>query len=258
MIKIYIVTDLEGISGVSRMSMIEPDDPDAHYALERLMIDTNAAIRGAFDGGADEVYVTDGHGSGKNFLEGKLDKRAKQCRIVGDTAPDWNEISAFMHVGAHAMSGTQCAFLDHTQSSIRWHDYIVNGRPSGELVQAGLLAGAYDIPYIFVSGDEAACAEGRRFFGDIRTAAVKYAVIRNEAVCLPDDEAEQLIYQRAKESIALIGKIKPYKVTMPMEIKLELNRADYCDALAARYERIDARTVRRVVDKITTYSDVLF
>jgi len=262
MIKIFIVTDLEGISGIKHISQVtDTDKPEYMYSRERLMADTNAAIAGAFEGGADEVYVEDGHGRGDNFIEGALDSRAVRCPITGKDAPDFNEISAFMHVGAHAMAGTQCAFLDHTQSSVSWHDYIVNGRPSGELVQSGLLAGAYNIPYIFVSGDEAACAEGRRFFGDISTAAVKYAVKRNEAICMPDDEALELIRRKAKESISLINKIRPYRVTMPMELKLVLNRCDYCDNIVSYrkdVDRLDARTVRRVVNKIETYYDVLF
>ena len=267
MTRIYIITDLEGISGVSAMSQIENGTPEYHEACKRLMADTNAAIRGAFDGGADEVYVTDGHGGGNNFIEGELDERAIQCRIVNDPKFDITKIDAFMHVGTHALSGTQCAFLDHTQNSLKWHDYLINGKRSGELVQGALLAGAYDIPFIFVAGDQAACNEARRFFGDVKVAAVKYAVVRNEAICMPNDEAEQLIYEQAKASISLIGsddnrprKIKPYKVTMPMEVKVVFNRADYADDVA-RYrndvERLDARTLRRVVDKIVTYYDVL-
>jgi len=103
--------------------------------------------------------------------------------------------------------------------------------------------------------------EHLNFFGDISTAAVKYAVKRNEAVCMPDDEAVGLIRRKAKESIALIDKIRPYRVTMPMELKLELNRSDYCDNIVSYrkdVDRLDSRTVRRVVNKIETYYDVLF
>ncbi len=53
MIKVFIITDLEGISGISRADQIVSDSPDYPYALQRLMADTNAAVAGAFDGGAD-------------------------------------------------------------------------------------------------------------------------------------------------------------------------------------------------------------
>ena len=263
MTRIYIITDLEGISGVHDISQIMDSKSKGHFdACERLIADTNAAIRGAFDGGADEVYVTDGHGGGGNMekAKSKLDSRAKLIKIF-DMDLSAVKTDAFMHVGAHAMMGTQCAFLDHSRNSKTVFEYRYNGRPGGELAMAGMWAGAYDIPYIFVSGDQAVCDEARAFFGDIKVASVKYSVERNKANCMPNDEAEQLIYEQAKASIALIGekKIRPYKVTMPMEIVLEYTRADYADgtyAVRTGIDRLDARTLRRIVPAIETYRDI--
>ena len=146
--KVFIETDLEGISGVSRAEMVA----DSHrYALERLMADTNAAVRGAIDAGAERVFVLDGHGGGKNFIPGLLDPRAEQTGIDRVKEADLCFI-----IGMHAMAGTQNAFLDHTQSSVSWHHYRVNGRRYGECGQLAAYAGAYGIPLGMVSGDFAA------------------------------------------------------------------------------------------------------
>ena len=254
--KIFIMTDLEGISGISRKEQVDNSEP---YALERLMADVNAAIRGAFDGGADEVYVEDGHGGGNNFIKELLDPRAVQTKNAGAGATDMTTADAIFLIGAHAMSGTQNAFLDHTQSSIAWHDYFVNGKRCGEIAQEAIYAGAFGVPVVMVSGDFAACAEAREFFGNIRTAVVKYAECRNEAQCLPEEEAERRIYEAAKDALSLIGKAKPYKVTLPAEIKIEYNRADYCDDAAkwSGAERLDARTLRKITEKIEFYRDIL-
>ena len=68
--KVLIMTDLEGISEVDNVKMLsEAATPEHRFALERLMLDVNAAIEGAFEGGADAVYAEDGHGSGKNFIK---------------------------------------------------------------------------------------------------------------------------------------------------------------------------------------------
>ena len=80
---------------------------------------------------------------------------------------------------------------------------------------------------------------------------------------MPDDEAEKLIYEKAKESISLIGtkRVRPYKVSMPMEVVQEYTRADYADAvynLRTDLDRLDARTLRKVVNKIEVYKDVKF
>ena len=257
--KVFIVTDLEGVSGIDRMEQVAEN---TLFARERLMADVNATIRGAFDGGATEVYVVDGHGGGNNFLPGKLDPRAEQVNLITPYGLEKLIASdAIFSIGAHAMSGTQNAFLDHTQSSLCWHDYYVNGRKFGELGQQAIFAGTFSIPLVMVSGDFAACAEAREYLGNLQTAVVKYAVKRNEAVCVPLAEAENAIYAAAKNAIADIPSAKPFRILLPAEIKVEFNRADYCeDTLEAsgfQYERLDGRTLRKIITKIETFRDIL-
>ena len=253
---VFIETDLEGISGVSTAEMVSASD---RYALERLMADTNAAVRGALDGGAERVFVLDGHGGGRNFIPELLDPRAEQTGI--DRV---KEADLCFLVGMHAMAGTQNAFLDHTQSSVAWHHYRINGRRYGELGQLAAYAGAYGVPVGMVSGDLAACAEARGMLGNIETAVVKWADGRNRAVCLPDGEAEELIRAAACRAVnraaGRAGEFRTLAVTLPAAIEVEFNRCDYADGAAARnpaLERIDGYTVRRLVPVIRDYSDVL-
>lgn len=259
---IYIETDLEGTSGIDNIWQVSDTDSDMyHFSLERLMLDINAAIAGAFDGGADMVYVSDGHGTGKNFIDDMLDTRAIKVTHPHGGVLDFNTIDAIMQVGVHAMAGTLNAFLDHTQSSLAWHDYIVNGRKCGEIAQSAIHAGAYNAPCVMVSGDEAACVEAKQFFGNIECAVVKYAMGRNNAKSIDLDEALVRIYNAAKNGMALINKIKPYKPIMPIEVILEYNRSDYCDQRInqpnSNVERLDARTVRKVVHEIKSFHDIL-
>ena len=66
--KIYIHTDLEGASGVNTINQIFPvGSPENLKACLDLTYDTDAAVKGAFDAGADEVYVLDCHGPGNNI-----------------------------------------------------------------------------------------------------------------------------------------------------------------------------------------------
>jgi D-amino peptidase len=146
------------------------------------------------------------------------------------------------------MSGTQNGFLDHTQSSQTWHDYFVNGRKTGELGQWAIVAGNWGVPMLMVSGDEAACAEARNFFNPVETAVVKRAQGRNRAELVELKEARDRIRDAARRAVGLVGKGRPLIPIKPMEIVLEFNRADYCDAVGARpgLERLDARTIRKV------------
>jgi D-amino peptidase len=255
--KIYIMTDLEGISCIDNIDMIKADNTLYKYSIERLMADINAAIQGAFDGGATHVTVIDGHAGGGNFDLSLLDSRAEiDIRKNGKIRLD-DSFSGILCIGYHAMAGTINGFLDHTQSSMSWFNYWVNGRRTGELGQCAIIGAHFGVPVLMVSGDEAACVEARQFFSHVECAVVKHGVGRNNAVVLDSDIALESIRNAACKAMSLVGKVKPYTPILPMEIKLELYRSDYCDKIAEKQgvERIDARTVRKVTN---SYLDILF
>ena len=248
--KLYVHTDLEGVSGIDHIDMIQKASPRYHECCELLMGDVNAAVDGLFAGGATHVTVLDSHGGGGNFILDLLDKRADN-----DTKENkkwWGKMDSSyqgtIFIGAHAMAGTMNAFLDHTQSSASWFDYKVNGRSMGELGQWAMVAGNFGIPMLMVSGDEAACTEARNFFSPVETAAVKQGVGRNNAKLVDRDEARRRIREAAMRCVALVGKARPFVPLKPMEIILTLYRSDYGDAHAnhPNVERLDARTVRKV------------
>ena len=226
---VFIMTDLEGISGVEQIEMINPESDNYGETVSYLMSDANAAIAGAFAGGATRVSIVDGHGSGKNFDLDKLDPRAERipASVYSKRTLDEWDIDAFFIVGAHAMAGTVGAFLDHTQSSIAWFDYKINGKSHGEIGQEASFFGLKDIPLIFVSGDRAACLEASSLIKNIVTASVKTARIRNRAECVPVDEARALIFEGAKKAVEQTAKIKPYKIDLPVTIEVTHTRNDY-------------------------------
>ena len=251
--RIYIHTDLEGISGIDRAEMVPRESDQYRYACELLMGDLNAAVDGAFAGGATEVIALDSHGGGNNFILDMLDHRAQN-----DTKPNrkwWGimdeQCAATYFIGAHAMAGTINGFLDHTQSSLAWFHYIVNGRRIGELGQWAMVASNWGIPLVMMSGDEAACVEAHQFFRPCKTAAVKRGIGRQRAEALPLEEARQRIWQAAHDAIAIIPEAKPFCPQKPMEIITVYTRADYADNAAAsgNVDRIDARTVRKVTSE---------
>lgn len=250
--RIYIMTDMEGVTGVDSYEMIQRDGARFPECCKLLVDDVNAVVDGAFAGGADEVWVLDAHGTGKNFPPGALDKRAVQDpRGIKKWWAGMDEtFDGTFFIGAHAMAGTLNGFLDHTMNSTSWHHYKVNGRRYGEMGMWGTIAGRFGVPVLMVSGDEAACAEARDFFGAIETAVVKKAIGRNKAESLPADEAHAKLREAARRAVSLIGKVKPLVPPKRMEITLEYNRSDFCDSAAKRpgMERVDAFTVRKVTE----------
>ncbi|MEM1997775.1 MAG: M55 family metallopeptidase [Candidatus Bathyarchaeia archaeon] len=252
--KIYVLTDMEGISGIWRPEQVQKGNPEYERSRKLLCEDVNAAVRGAFEGGATEVVVLDGHGDGNNFILELLDNRAiyETVKSPLEVMPSLDEnFSGLMQVGCHAMAGTLNGFLDHTQSSISWFNFYVNGRKFGEIGQAGAYAGAFGVPVIMVTGDKAACEEARTFFGDIEVVAVKEGLGRNKAKCIAPERAHEMIHDAAVRAIrrAKSGEFKPFILEAPIEMRLELCRSDYADEYAARpgVERLDARTLRKTI-----------
>lgn len=261
---VFIMTDLEGISGVNTMTAItEVGGEENRFACERLMADTNAAIDGAFLAGAEKVFVVDGHGAANNFIDELLDERATKVSVKDFSQVIQSEkIAAYIQIGAHAKPGTLNGFLDHVQSSETWYDYRINGTSYGELVQGGTFAGAYGIPCVMVSGDEAACKEAKNCFGEnIVCVPVKKGIGRNSAECCDLKEAEEKIREGVKQGIERAARIEPFKLQMPLNVQLDFTRSDYCDECCKRrpdVTRIGARTVEMTVEKIVNYGDILF
>lgn len=250
--KVIISTDLEGVSCVDSIDMMDRQNESNQFACRMLMNDLNAAIRGAIDGGADQVVVLDGHAGGGNFIPLMLDPRARWEKAV-----DFHDVDALLCVGAHAMAGTVKAFLDHTQNSREIFDYTVGGKSYGELGQQAILAGAYGVPLVMVSGDEAACEETKTLSPDAALAVVKTAEIRNRATCLPQEEALQRIYEAAKDGVRRCKEITPYNaVTLPTEVSVTYYRNDFCDRTYRPGLRRKGRTLTKTIDKIDCFDDL--
>ena len=253
--KVFILTDVEGVTGLVDAAQLSSGEDAYRLVCEHLMLDLNAAIEGAFEGGAAEVLAWDGHGGRNklNFIPEMLDGRAAAVdrTHVECIGPDESFQAAFA-VGYHGMAGTLNGFLDHTQSGLTIFNWYINGRRVGELVQDALTCSAAGVPLLMVSGDEAACAEARAFFGPIQTAAVKQGVGRSKAIGYPPEEARARIRRAARQAMALVGKVQPIRPILPMEVKIEYTRSDYCDGAAARpgVERLDARTIRWVTSDL--------
>jgi D-amino peptidase len=221
--KIYIMTDLEGASGVYRFAQTrETNTPLAIKAREYFMGDLAAVVRGLRDGGATEIVAIDGHGN-QAFIPDLMVPGAKY--VTGTPRPRLlygldESFAGIVWVGQHAMMGTTDGVLHHTQSSKTENRYWYNGVESGELAQNAAVAGYFGVPPIMVTGDEATCREARKFFGEACvTVAVKEGVARESAMLYSFEETRRALYQGAKRAMAAIPNCKPYKIETPIKAK---------------------------------------
>lgn len=225
--KIYINTDLEGISGVYKFDQTRvKDSPLNIQACEYFMGDLKAVIEGLQAAGVQEIVVLDGHGSqciiphlmvsGAKYVTGKPRPGAGNLSALDST------FSGMILLGFHAMMGTPDGVLHHTQSSKTENRYWYNDVESGEIVQNAAIAGYYGVPVIMVSGDEAVCREANKFFGkNVVTVPVKKGLSREAAILYSFEETRQALTEGAKKAVAAIPSCKPYFLRTPIRVREE-------------------------------------
>lgn len=248
--KIYIMVDMEGISGICEETQVKSGSWLYDSSRKYLTADVNACIAGCIEGGARHIRVRFAHGDSQQFVWEQLDPRAEY--INGGTherMPDIARYDALMLVGYHAMAGTRRAVLDHTMSPRGWQNCWINGVLSGEIAIDAGIAGDHGVPTIFVSGDDKTCAEARRFLPGVVTAEVKKGLNREAAVLLPQPEAHKRIRVAALRAVQGFQKIRPYRVRRPVKMRLEL-----CNAKALPEHRADVRIIDGHTFEVTAKS----
>ena len=240
--KIYIITDLEGISGVYKFDQAwVKGTPLNLEACEYFMKDVAAVVKGLRDGGATEVVVCDGHGDQAVIphlmVPGAVYVTGKPKPGPGSLWGLDNSFAGVVLLGFHAMRGTPDGVLNHTQGVE--NRYWYNGVESGELAQNAAIAGYFGVPPILATGDEATCREAKKFFGEnCVTVAVKRGIAREAAVLYPFEETQKALYEGAKKAMAAIPECKPYTMTTPIKV-----REQYLDPHPAMKEYLEKKNM---------------
>jgi len=249
--KIYILTDLEGVGGVVLPDQTMPGGPLYAEARHLLTQEVNAAVEGALAGGAAEIVVRDGHGAnaGYNFIFDDLHPGAEY--LMGSPTDSYlSELAeggfdAVFQLGAHAMAGTMHGVLEHTQSSAAWEEMRVNGRPMSEMGFCAAIAGELGVPCLLVTGDQAVCDEARELLGpEVELVVTKVGLSRTCAIMKSPRVVRDLIRERAQTAMGKIGKVKPLDIGRPVEIVLRLKHVNLADGhKCAGKRRLDSRTI---------------
>lgn len=257
--KIYILADMEGISGIRKVEQVKRDSGSEYgHGCKLMMADINAAIEAAFDAGANEVVACDTHGGGGQVNVDAMDSRAVyEIPNAGLMMPALDgSFAGVVLLGHHAAAGTLNAFLDHTMSSEHWFEYRVNGRAVGEIGIEAAWAAHFGVPVIAVSGDAATAAEATALLGPVPCAIVKEGIGRNRARCVSIPEAHRRIREAVGAGVRQAGRLTPWRPALPATVELTLYRSDMADGYANRpgVERVDARTVRK---RATALNDLM-
>jgi D-amino peptidase len=237
--KIMIAADMEGITGVVHWDHVNSKHPEYGRFRQLMTGDVNAAILGAVEGGADEVVVSDGHGSGRNILIEELDERA---RLNSGTPSPFSMVQGIdesfdgvIFVGYHARIGTPQAILEHTWSDERVANLELQGKPFGETGLNGAMCGHFGVPALMVTGDLAVSIEAQQFFPGIETVVVKKASGRMAAELLPPSVTQDMIQSAAARAVKRLTEgsaPKPLKLDPPIKMAIDFVQSEMADKAA--------------------------
>lgn len=220
--KLLVMTDLEGVSGIVNWDRGEQAGPEDRAYQEFLLTnEVNGVVEGALRGGATEVWVVESHSIDVRQIHpaAMLHKGSHKVTpgLIGLRAGKWD---AMAFVGNHAMAGPE-GTLSHTQN-LRVKSIRINGRLVGEFGIQAAIAGDHGMPMVLVTGDDVACRQALDLVPGVVTAAVKFATGRHSAWCMTPTNARELICARAEVAARGWREVSPLKIQGPVVFREEL------------------------------------
>ena len=245
--QVYISADMEGTAGVTGWGMTNPGEHDYELARRLMAAEVNAAIDGAFLGGATNVVVNDSHDGMRNLPLDLVDPRAlvlsgapKAGSMVEGLTEDFDLMFC---TGYHAMAGSPST-LAHTYN-LTVQAVEVSGRKVGELGLNAFWAGTFGVPIALVSGDDVLAAEAEALVPWARYAQVKEARGRYASLSRGAEAARAALRQAAEAAVRQRPAMKPLQPPAGPELRIRFTNPGQAQtaAVCPGAQRLDALTV---------------
>lgn len=224
--RVLVYHDMEGLTGQSDPNTFRFSHPE-RYAVGRTYLtgDVNAVVAGLFDGGADEVHIVDGHGSGNPEPDLLLDQLDERARLISrdeifDAYVDLMEpgmYDAVAVVGMHAKTGSG-GFASHTFTL--GIDFLLNGMAVTETEVVGYSWGRVGVPVIFASGDDRLAADLAGPMPWVEFVTVKTATSAFSATPRPVSDARSELQATASRAMENYGTARAMRLAEPVTAQL--------------------------------------
>jgi len=248
--RVLISADMEGVTGVVQPAQLGPAGFDYAFARELMTAEVNAAIDGAADADFREVVVADSHGNGQNLL---LDRLPAHVRVVRGFPRPLNMMqgiekgfAAAIFIGYHGSEYLADAVRAHTFSGTKLLGVKMNGSEIPEGIFNAAIAGQFDVPVTFVSGDRAAVEQLQKELPWVEGVVVKEGLGMNSTITNTPAHNRAAIREGVGRSLQHLGSMKVYRVGAPIDFEigfkltLDAERASFIPGLT----RTSAHTVR--------------
>ncbi|MEZ7893083.1 MAG: M55 family metallopeptidase [Candidatus Wallbacteria bacterium] len=255
--KYYISCDLEGITGISNFR--EMNEQKA-YASKMMTDDVKViassinqvCLKSGLKFDEIEIIIADSHSLGTNINLPDLPSNVKLIRgfprpyYMSPTLSD--DINAIFFAGYHSKIGSLEGGMDHTFSNSVIYRVLINDSEVGEFEINAALAGHYNIPVAFASGDD-------NFINQIEylknklsfeTVVTKESISRCAAKLYHPEKVHAEMAQKVQKTLIEKNWAKKiFKYEYPLKARIELTNTLKADlaALIPSLKRTDGRSV---------------
>ena len=258
--KFYVCVDCEGVAcAVGSPGASINSSRNLEFAKLQATREADAAARGLFAAGAEQVIVWDNHNGSLNLHYDELDRRCDIALGVGfeHRHPGLDDtFDGLVFIGYHAMDNTVDAAMAHSFSSATYQYMKVNEREVGEMAIDAACAGARGVPVICVASDDKGVTESLDFFPGIETVTTKQALGWSAAVSKHPARAVDEISEAAERAAGRLGDFSPFRFDEPLTFEIRYKRMDAAEAASRglkRGTRVDPFTVRWELQSLSDY-----
>jgi len=263
--RLYISADIEGIAGVVSPQNTGPAGFEFERARDWMTDAVLAACAVARELGAEEVVVSDSHGSGQNIRYERMPSWVQLVRswprplgmMQGIESGDY---AGALLIGYHAGATNPGGVLSHTMSG-DFHSVALNGRVLPEAGISAAIAGHFGVPVLMVASDDVGVAETTALLGDISAATLKTSFGSRCAINPSLEEVERRLKEAVRGALTRPVRRAPFVIDGPIDVDIHLRTRLLAEWLGYinSVERLDAFTVRyRAADIIDVSRFLMF
>lgn len=268
--KLYISADIEGIAGVVSRDQGSPENFEYDQGRKWMTGEVRAACEAAMDKGATDIVISDSHGNAQNLL---MDELPENVRVVRSwprplgmmQGLEEGGFAGAMLIGYHAGSTNEGGLMAHTLYGTVIREVRLNGQVASETLISAGIAGHFEVPVIFISGDDVYVEETRGLLDDFEAVVTKTSYGTLAGCTLTPSRVRDLIRQKvaaaldrlddfnALSFVAPITLEVDFKHRLPAEMLDYLSNVRRTSAYTIEYIAADMLDVSRFLSFITHY-----
>ncbi|MEO0269595.1 MAG: M55 family metallopeptidase [candidate division WOR-3 bacterium] len=254
--RVFISIDIEGIEGIVSLDHTRREGKDYEKARKWMTNHLLSVINSLKKNGVEEIIVNDSHGDMSNIL---FDEIPENVRLITGNLKKLSMVEgvegcdAGIFLGYHSRAGSR-GVLDHTYFGRVIYEVRINDKPVGEFTINAYVAGNFDVPIIFLTGDDEVIKEARAIIPEIEYVITKEARGRFSAMHFSFSKIEKEINLNIKKAIDKYKNkvIKPLKIIGKVKIEADFLNTGMADIaeIMPKTKRVSPRTLSYEAENI--------